>query len=143
MKKVFLFSLVYLLSIVTVVAQQKDNKQQGQRPKVESKEQSSEYRTVFGKVVDQEGLQLVGVTIRLKGTDFGTTTDVNGDFKLMYPIRKHPVIIVSYIGMTTQEISLGDDASKDIKARVISMKEDAVMTDEVVITGYSNINKNF
>ena len=98
------------------------------------------YRAVFGKVVDQEGLQLIGVTIRLKGTDFGTTTDVNGEFKLFYPVRKHPVIIVSYIGMVTEEISLGDDASKD-KARVIKLKEDAVMTDEVVITGYSNINK--
>ncbi len=50
------------------------------------------------------------------------------------------MIIVSYIGMVTEEISLGDDASKD-KARVIKLKEDAVMTDEVVITGYSNINK--
>ena len=80
------------------------------------------------------------MTIRLKGTDFGTTTDVNGEFKLFYPVRKHPVIIVSYIGMVTEEISLGDDASKD-KARVIKLKEDAVMTDEVVITGYSNINK--
>ena len=91
-------------------------------------------------MVDKEGLQLIGVTIRLKGTDFGTTTDVNGEFKLFYPVRKHPVIIVSYIGMVTEEISLGDDASKD-KARVIKLKEDAVMTDEVVITGYSNINK--
>ena len=140
MKKVFLFSLVYLLSVVTVVAQQKDNKQQVQKTKVENSEVPSGYRAVFGKVVDQEGLQLIGVTIRLKGTDFGTTTDVNGEFKLFYPVRKHPVIIVSYIGMVTEEISLGDDASKD-KARVIKLKEDAVMTDEVVITGYSNINK--
>ena len=35
------------------------------------------------------------------------------------------MIIVSYIGMVTEEISLGDDASKD-KARVIKLKEDAV-----------------
>ena len=132
MKKVFLFSLLYLLSVVTVVAQQKDNKQQVQKTKVENSEVPSGYRAVFGKVVDQEGLQLIGVTIRLKGTDFGTTTDVNGEFKLFYPVRKHPVIIVSYIGMVTEEISLGDDASKD-KARVIKLKEDAVMTDEVVI----------
>lgn len=69
MKKVFLFSLVYLLSVVTVVAQQKDNKQQVQKKKVENSEVPSGYRAVFGKVVDQEGLQLIGVTIRLKGTD--------------------------------------------------------------------------
>lgn len=38
MKKVFLFSLLYLLSVVTVVAQQKDNKQQVQKTKVENSE---------------------------------------------------------------------------------------------------------
>ena len=102
MKKVFLFSLLYLLSVVTVVAQQKDNKQQVQKTKVENSDVPSGYSAVFGKVVDQEGLQLIGVTIRLKGTDFGTTTDVNGEFKLFYPVRKHPVIIVSYIGMVTE-----------------------------------------
>lgn len=36
MKKVFLFSLVYLLSVVTVVAQQKDNKQQVQKQKLKT-----------------------------------------------------------------------------------------------------------
>ena len=80
MKKVFLFSLLYLLSVVTVVAQQKDNKQQVQKTKVENSAVPSGNRAVFGKVVDQEGLQLIGVTIRLKGTDFGTTKDVNGEF---------------------------------------------------------------
>lgn len=74
------------------------------------------------------------------GTDFGTTTDVNGEFKLFYPVRKHPVIIVSYIGMVTEEISLGDDASKD-KARVIKLKEDAVMTDEMANYRLLYINK--
>ena len=49
MKKVFLFSLLYLLSVVTVVAQQKDNKQQVQKTKVENSEVPSGYRAVLEK----------------------------------------------------------------------------------------------
>lgn len=139
MKSFFIFTLIGLLTAMPSKAQQEST------TKVEkvktTKQPSEQYRTVFGKIVDQEGFQLPGATVRLKDTDFGTSTDVNGEFKLVYPVRKNPVIIISYVGMMTLEVNLGNDETKDKKARVITLREDAQMTDEVVVTGYSNISK--
>jgi TonB-linked SusC/RagA family outer membrane protein len=67
---------------------------------------------IGGKVVDDKGSPLIGVSIRIKGTTTGTQTDVNGNFSLEGDSKT--VLVVSYIGFTTQEITVGNRTSLSI-----------------------------
>jgi len=65
---------------------------------------------IKGKVVDEAGLPLPGVSIKVKGTQTGTVTDANGDFNLN--VAAGTVLVVSYIGFETQEMTAGNDPLK-------------------------------
>ena len=71
-----------------------------------------------------------GVTIVQKGTSQGTTTDVNGSFRLTVPDR-NATLTVSYVGFVTQQIPVGTQTSFTIQLR-----EDAQALSEVVVVGY-------
>ncbi|MEO3406046.1 SusC/RagA family TonB-linked outer membrane protein [Mucilaginibacter sp. CAU 1740] len=58
-----------------------------------------------GKVVDEKGEPLVGVSIRIKGTTTGTQTDANGNFSL--DVQPNTVLILSYIGFANREVAVG------------------------------------
>src|SRR5690606_3728211 len=61
---------------------------------------------VTGKVVDSSGEPLIGVSILIKGTGTGTTTDLEGNFALDVP--ENSTLIFSYIGFASQEIEVGN-----------------------------------
>lgn len=84
---------------------------------------------VSGKVVDEEGLSLPGATIREKGTQNGTITDSEGNFRL--EVGENAVLVISYIGYTTQEIVVGNQQNI-----VVSLLPDANQLEEVVVVGY-------
>ena len=66
-------------------------------------------RVISGKVTSSEdGAGIPGATVLVKGTAIGSITDVNGNFTLSVPKGKE-IILVSYVGMKTQEITLGAD----------------------------------
>ncbi len=89
-------------------------------------------RTITGKVSDQSGAELIGVNILLKGTITGTITDLNGAFSIAVPeSSENPVLVISYIGFSTQEITVGESSSLDIV-----LKEAAEDLEEVVVIGY-------
>lgn len=90
---------------------------------------------VKGRVTAEDGKPLSGVSISIKGSSAGVMSDDNGNFSIAAKTRQ--VLVVSYIGMETQEIRIGDPL-KLIK--VVLKPTDAAMKD-VVITGYSNIRK--
>jgi TonB-linked SusC/RagA family outer membrane protein len=93
--------------------------------------------TVSGKVVDQEtGESLVGVTVVLKNTTIGTSTDINGEFKLEIP-GERGVIQVSYIGYRSQDINVNPSSSP----LTIQLKEDFLGLEEVVVTGLATTVK--
>ncbi|GAB3757349.1 SusC/RagA family TonB-linked outer membrane protein [Spirosoma pomorum] len=90
-------------------------------------------KTVTGKVTDPGGtLGLPGVTIQVKGTTKGTTTDVNGEYRLA-DVAANNVLVYSSIGYTTQEVSVGTRTTIDI-----SLAEDNKTLSEVVVVGYGN-----
>ena len=91
--------------------------------------------TIKGQVVDENGERLVGVNIKEKGTSNGTITNLDGVFSLNLKSQK-PVLLFSYIGYATQEITVGN--SKNLQ---IIMKEDAKLVDEVVVIGYGTQRK--
>src|SRR5690606_35983611 len=60
---------------------------------------------ISGTVMDNEGNPLIGVNIRVKGTDFGTATDADGAFYLE-DVDEEAILVFSYIGYQTKEVSV-------------------------------------
>ena len=85
---------------------------------------------VLGKIVDEAGEPLPGATIRLKGTNVGTTTDKNGNYTLRGSFEGEPVLEISFIGFVSQEIAV--DGRQVIN---ITLKQDLQDVSEVVVTG--------
>lgn len=77
--------------------------------------------------VAEDGLPLPGVSIRVKGTTKGTTTDINGNYSLEVP--DNLPLVFSFVGMETTEVATADKATIDVK-----MNEDVSQLSEVVIT---------
>ncbi len=106
---------------------------------IESKTDSLTNARVTGYVKDEGGLPLPGVSVLLKGTTVGVSTDKNGKFVLMVPDLSKATIVVSFIGMKTQTLSCL--RFKEMNPWVIVMEEDAQEMEEVVVTGYQRIDK--
>lgn len=83
--------------------------------------------TVKGIVKDTKGEALIGVNIKVKGSSTGTITDLDGNFSIQ--VKKGAVIIVSYTGYTSKNITVSD-------ARLLNivLEEDRIQLDEVVVT---------
>ncbi len=95
--------------------------------------QSSQKKIVMysGVVVDSEDQPLVGVNVVVKGSKpiVGTTTDLDGNFKISMPEGKF-TLEFSYVGMKTQEVYV-QNANK----MTVRLEEDATMLEQLVVTG--------
>ncbi|OJX87766.1 MAG: SusC/RagA family TonB-linked outer membrane protein [Paludibacter sp. 47-17] len=92
-------------------------------------------RFVRGKVVDKEGLPLIGVSIVEKGTGNGTVSDIQGVFGLTV-LNTDPVLLFSYVGYKTAEILPGE------KNHIhVVLQEELELLDEVVVVGYGTKRK--
>ena len=61
--------------------------------------------TVTGKVIDSEGLEVIGANITLKGTPgVGAISDLSGNYKIQVNNAAKDILVFSYIGMKTQEV---------------------------------------
>ncbi len=89
---------------------------------------------VSGKVVDAMG-ELPGVSVVVKGTTNGTTTDLEGKFALGN-VKPSDILQFSFIGYKTQDIKVGDQRTFNI-----TLEEDAQALDEVVVVGYQEVRK--
>jgi len=69
-------------------------------------------KQVTGKYVDNEGNGVPGVSIFVKGTDNGTITDSEGKFSLHVP--EEAILIVSFVGISSQEVKVGQNSMIDI-----------------------------
>lgn len=88
-------------------------------------------RTVTGKVTDAaDGSQLPGVNVLLKGSTSGTVTDATGNYSLQIP-STGGVLVFSFIGLTTQEIEIGNQTQINV-----TMEVDATTLSEVIVTAY-------
>ncbi|MBT1688587.1 SusC/RagA family TonB-linked outer membrane protein [Dawidia soli] len=87
-------------------------------------------QTITGTVTDEEGMGLPGVSVTIKGTLIGTVTDADGRYSLA-GADKGNILVFSFIGYKTEELSVGDQASVDLK-----MTTDVAALNEVVIVGY-------
>ena len=88
--------------------------------------------TVKGTVTDSQGETVIGATVVEKGnTSNGVTTDLDGHFTLT--VAKGKKLVISYIGMETQELDAV--AGKELK---VVLKDDSQALDEVVVIGYGS-----
>ncbi len=92
-------------------------------------------KTITGKVVDENGDPVPGVSIVVKGTTIGTTTDVSG----LYTITNIPedaILVFSFVGMLTQEINTANQTKIDVV-----MENESFGLNEVVAVGYGTQKK--
>ena len=91
--------------------------------------------TVSGKVTDAtDGSLLPGVTVVVKNTTTGTVTDADGKYSIK--VNKDAVLVFSYVGYTTQEITVSEQKSLDI-----SLSVGTLHLSEVVVIGYGTVKK--
>lgn len=88
----------------------------------------SQQISVKGIVKDQIGEPVIGANVLVRGTTNGVITNVNGEFILS--ASKSDVLVVSFVGYTTQEIPVSE------KQMTIVLKEETELLDEVVVLGY-------
>ncbi|SHG85408.1 TonB-linked outer membrane protein, SusC/RagA family [Chryseolinea serpens] len=87
-------------------------------------------QTVTGTVTAAgDGTPVPGVSVLLKGSSSGTTTDSEGKFTLTVPDPQNSVLVLSFIGFATQEVTVGNQTTLNIV-----LKEDATELSEVVVT---------
>lgn len=96
--------------------------------------QQGKKQKITGVITDSNGEPVIGANVMVKGTGNGTITDVDGNFHL--DVQSNDVLEISYIGYTTQRITVGDQ-----KHLLVKLVEDAEMLDEVVVVGYGTTNK--
>ncbi len=89
-------------------------------------------RTIKGKVTDEKGGGMIGVSILAKGTNIGTSTDSNGEFSLTVPDQVS-ILTVSFIGYTAQDVAIGSRSFLEI-----TMQENNQSLTEVVVVGYGS-----
>lgn len=91
--------------------------------------------SVEGRVTNQDGEPLIGVTVQVKGDSKATTTDNRGHFSLS-EIDVNAVLVFSYVGFKTQEIKVGGQ----VNLKIIMVSADQALG-EVVVVGYGTQKK--
>jgi TonB-linked SusC/RagA family outer membrane protein len=87
-------------------------------------------RNLSGKVTDEKGEPLPGVSIVVKGTQNGTSTDVSGNYQLTVP-EGASVLIFSFVGYTPQEKTISNESVLNV-----SLLNDVKALEELVVVGY-------
>lgn len=111
MRKLF-FLLILFLSVITVGAQQRT--------------------TVTGKVTDNTGVGLPGVSVLEKGTMNGTVTNLDGNYTVT--VSPTSTLVFSFIGFVSQEIAVGPQTNINVM-----LSEEVVGLDEVIVVGYGTL----
>jgi TonB-linked SusC/RagA family outer membrane protein len=90
--------------------------------------------TVSGKVVDEGGEPIPGVTVLVRGTTTGTATGLDGSYTLTVP--EEATLVFSFIGFVSKEINVGNRSTIEV-----TLMEDETSMDEVVVVGYGTQKK--
>lgn len=91
---------------------------------------------VTGNVTSEEdGLPVVGASVLVKGTTVGTVTDIDGNFTLTNVPSSAGTLVISFIGMQTQEVKVASIVK-------VVLKSDAEVLDEVMVVAYGTAKKS-
>ena len=93
---------------------------------------------VSGKISDEAGEALVGVSVVVKGTTNGTVTDIDGNYSLQVSAGNSATVVLSYIGYASTEAAVSSNSG----TLNFTLKESAARLEEIVVTGLaSNIKR--
>ena len=92
-------------------------------------------KKVTGKITDLNGASLPGVSVVVKGTTTGITSDNDGNFSLVLP-NDAKTLLFSFIGMKTQEIEIGTKLTFNV-----TLVDETIGLEEVVAIGYGTSKK--
>jgi TonB-linked SusC/RagA family outer membrane protein len=94
-------------------------------------------RSVSGKVLSgDDNTALPGVSVAVKGTTRGTTTDANGEYRINIPTTQ-AVLVFSAVGFVNQEVTVGNKSAINI-----TLTTDTRALNEVVVVGYGSLKKS-
>ena len=91
---------------------------------------------VRGQIVDEQGEPMPGTTVRVKGGQGGTITDLDGNFQLEVP--GNAILLISYVGFKEREVAVRNRAIID----TIQLQADDQMLEQVVVVGYGTQKKS-
>ena len=124
------FAIVFLLSLVKPSEAKAANYGKNKINHIEKND-----ILISGKVTSgTDGETLIGVSVKVKGTSVGTTTDQNGIFSIKAP--ENGVLVISYIGFETLEVPVNNRTSLNIVLQPASKN-----LEEVVVVGYGTQRK--
>ena len=91
---------------------------------------------VTGNVTSEEdGLPVVGASVLVKGTTVGTVTDIDGNFTLTNVPSSAGTLVISFIGMQSQEVKIKSNVN-------VVLKSDAEQLEEVMVVAYGTAKKS-
>lgn len=96
---------------------------------------AQQVQKITGQVIDETGEPMIGVTVKLKGTQAATVTDLNGNFVLNAASKGSGQLELSFVGYKVKTVPVGNGNVK------VSMEPDTQMMDEVVVIGYGTVKK--
>lgn len=91
--------------------------------------------TVSGTVVDNTGEPLIGASVLAKGSQVGTATDFDGNYRL--EVAPNATLVFSYVGYNPKEVAVNGQTTIDV-----TLEENSVMLNEVVAIGYGVVKKS-
>ncbi len=92
---------------------------------------------VSGTVVDENGEPIIGASVRVKGTDISTPTDIDGNF-ILPSLRSNQTIDITYVGYITKSLNVSELSNRGGK---ISLEPGAENLNEVIVVGYGTQKK--
>lgn len=92
---------------------------------------------VSGTVVDENGEPIIGASVRVKGTDISTPTDIDGNF-ILPSLRSNQTIDITYVGYITKSLTVSELSNRGGK---ISLEPGAENLNEVIVVGYGTQKK--
>ena len=97
---------------------------------------TAQTQTITGVVISEEdGQPVIGASVLVKGTQIGAITGVDGDFTLPNVPSSAKTLVISYIGMQTQEVAIKPSLK-------VVMKSDTEMLDEVMVVAFGTAKKS-
>ncbi len=91
---------------------------------------------IKGRVTDEEGKPMAGVSVIVKGTKIGTTTDAEGNYTINVPDNSSKILVFSSVGAEKREVALNGNTNI-----TVTLKATATDQQEVVVVGYGTQKK--
>jgi TonB-linked SusC/RagA family outer membrane protein len=98
--------------------------------------QGTQEKTITGKVIDEGGLPLPGVSVVIKGTTIGIVTNTDGEYTLSGIPDKARALVFSFVGMRDEQVIINNQTTINV-----TLKDEAIDLDEIIAVGYASQKK--